>query len=265
MANQFQWSDCQKSIFARKCVDGTAKALLRTIRTQSWQQMREELLSEFVQTMSPGTVYKSLANRRKISSESAQQYIIAMREIAAMGQVQDVDVIGYIIDGIAHDKSEYLFLAAAKSFKELRTLLARLPTQYERSTTALPEKKTNPFSSRCFNCNEVGHCWRLNARRHDGSPVTAAAKRVISFHLARTVIAKAEWLPISTPVVIGDRLKMHQFKATSSSFQLPSTMTVISIQLGRTAIMMAGLLPTPIILTVIGDKLNVHRLIAISS
>lgn len=138
--------------------------------------------------MTTASIHKKLANRRKKHDETLLQYSVAMREIAAYGQLEEVDVIAYIVDGVARDKNERLFLSGARTYNELRLLLHRYqdmlinstdrPTMGGSTNISLinNNRKYNHYSKnksqneninvdvasrsklpKCFNCNVVGH------------------------------------------------------------------------------------------------------------
>lgn len=154
-AEQFGWTDLQTFVNAKRFISGTAKSLLRAVQVQSW------------------AIHKMLASRRKNVGETAQQYSIAMREIAAMGPVDEADLIGYIVNGIARDKSERLFFASAVDMNGLRGLLIRYNEIVASDPVPCPQvEKRNAFASapttsaqvqsmptrlRCYNCQDVGH------------------------------------------------------------------------------------------------------------
>lgn len=196
VAEQFGWSDGLKAIFVKKYIRGTAKAFLRVFNhALTWNEIKDELMAEFGTSVSAADVHKKLANRKKLSTESPQQYVIAMREISIGGNVTEPDLVNYIISGLAQDKSERLFFAGATSLAELRTLLARFQETVHRTfsgtslqlqpsatvsnnwrsmnrTTVeikqqdirqqqpgnMQMQNTNPsVHVKCFNCNEFGH------------------------------------------------------------------------------------------------------------
>lgn len=167
-ALQFGWSDAQMAMYCKRFVSGTAKSLLRALQVHTWHDIRCELLAEFASAMSASAVHKMLASRRKHPGESPQQFSIAMREIAAMGQVDEIDLVSYIVDGIARDKSERLFFAGATDFNTLRILLNRYQDIVSASSAPAHTEPRNPFAvaststvsasrPRCYNCQEVGH------------------------------------------------------------------------------------------------------------
>lgn len=45
-------------------------------------------------------IHKMLQNRKKRGSENVHEYIIQMRKIAALGQIEDKSIISYIVDGL---------------------------------------------------------------------------------------------------------------------------------------------------------------------
>lgn len=156
----------------RKFIGGTAKSFLRAVQAQSWHDVRRALHEEFGYVASTSSIHKMLANRRKQPNETAQQFCIAMREIA-MNKVDEADLVSYVVDGLTQDRNERLFFASATNFAELRILL----TRFKETVGNVPEMKSqnqpfvrrNPFSAtagatsaisgplRCFNCQEVGH------------------------------------------------------------------------------------------------------------
>lgn len=179
-ARQYGLTEPQMNVYAKRFVRGTAKSLLRTIDADTWADIRRELQTEFAPMLTAASIHKTLSSRRKKHHETPQQYSIAMREIAMTGQVEEADVIRYIIDGLARDKNERLFLSGATTYNELRTTLHRYqemianspsvvkPALYDHNRPALrtpDDRRIAPAadgggrtqSLKCFNCNEAGH------------------------------------------------------------------------------------------------------------
>lgn len=174
-AVQFGWTAAQQFMYAKRLLKGTAKTLLSAIDVRTWADLRRELQAEFGPAMSISAVHKALASRRKQITETAQQYSIAMRQIAAMAvqRLDERDLVSYIVDGMAQDKSDRLFFAGATTLNELRVLMMRyketigVVTAGVRTTSpalARPNPFSGPTSStataarpRCYNCQEEGH------------------------------------------------------------------------------------------------------------
>lgn len=177
-ARRFGLAEDEMGVIAKRFLRGTAKTLMRTLRVDTWQDIRRELQNEFGQMVTSTSIHRKLAQRRKSPNETVIQYSVAMKEIAAQGNLDEVDIIGYIVDGVARDKKERFFLPGARNFIELRDLLNR----YQDTMASCPRVATNitPVGERsfggsgsgrvmatdtstrkpppkCFNCNEVGH------------------------------------------------------------------------------------------------------------
>lgn len=96
------------------------------MKAQSWPEVHRHLLEEFKTKVSTASVHQKLLNRRKDVNETNQQYIIAMRKIAATGDVEEADVVNYVIGEItANDKGGRSFFANACTYKTLREQLAQ--------------------------------------------------------------------------------------------------------------------------------------------
>lgn len=174
-AQQFGWSDCQKAIFVKRYLRGTAKALVSAVRAVSWNEIKAELVGEFGVTVTAAEVHKKLSTRTKRQEESPQQFVIAMRQIAAEGDIAETDLVNYIIAGLARDKSERLFFSSATTLNDLRALLNRfritsnnnnIPYQQQlQQRNAYPpniqaatrDGQMRRPMMRCYNCNEFGH------------------------------------------------------------------------------------------------------------
>lgn len=176
-SRQFGIPEDDMGIIAKRFIRGTAKTLLRAVRANTWDDIRGLLRNEFTQIVSATSLHKRLAQRRKLPNETVLQYSVAMREIAASGQLDEVDVIGYIVDGLARDKNERLFLSGANNYGDLRGLLNRFqemlnaspkvslsnPTPYvgsnggNSSGRVMNDTTARKQTPKCFNCNEVGH------------------------------------------------------------------------------------------------------------
>lgn len=170
-SRQFGLTEEQMSIYAKRFVRGTAKTLLRTVQVNTWVDIRRELQTEFAPAITTASIHKKLAKRRKQPNETVLQYSVVMREIAANAHLEEIDVIGYIVDGVARDKNERLFLSGANNYNELRLLLHRyqdmLSNLTDRPTiTKLQDENSNGRTvnvatrkqlPKCFNCNEIGH------------------------------------------------------------------------------------------------------------
>ncbi|XP_055918634.1 uncharacterized protein LOC129950737 [Eupeodes corollae] len=166
----YNFDESKCFIFAQRMLKGTAKLFLRSTSCRSWSELKSALMNEFSHHASASDVHNTLRNRRKRKEENIQQYVLTMLEIASSSDIEENDVISYIIRGIPDSSFNKQILFTANTIPELKTVLRR----YERmklecssgSTSAfhhtVQKSKTsvqpsNKFGLKCFNCNEAGH------------------------------------------------------------------------------------------------------------
>lgn len=167
------WSEIRKYVYARKFVGGTAAALLRVAKTKTWNEVRDELVAEFSPIIFKSAVHKELRSRKIRNGESMQQYCVSMRTIAAKANVEEADVVRYIVEGIARDNTQLMFFAHASTYAEMRILLAKYRHYCGDRYVTDPEHSnhtTRKWRSRCYYCKELGHlvsrCWQKNRDRN---------------------------------------------------------------------------------------------------
>lgn len=164
--NAFQCSENLKILYARRLLSGTAKLFLRTISVNSWEMLKNKLKDEFGQVSSKREVYELLNHRHIQKGESALHYLLCMQEIAVQAQVDESDLVGFIIDGLRDFSSNAAMLYSANNLKELKTLLnkydklksrrqqTRLESNYGESRKSSDDSKK---TIRCYNCGDYGH------------------------------------------------------------------------------------------------------------
>lgn len=211
-AHLFGWTDAFKAAYAKQFIRGSAQKMLRTVNARAWDDIQQQLKAEFAKPLSAAMVHKALAERRRKSNETPQQYTINMREIAARGNIEEVDLIGYIIDGLARDKSERMLLGSAKTMHELRDVINRFHDTFavaaggwpvairgegQRSGQRNDERRTREGPPKCYNCNEMGHfasgcgkpkraprsCFKCGSTQHQQAQCTAKAKEVANIDI----------------------------------------------------------------------------------
>lgn len=177
-ADLLDWNVMMKFVYAKRLMAGTAKLFLRTVTNiKSWPQLKTALSNEFEQKVSTADIHTMLRNRKKKRDESVRQYVLTMQEIASLAEIDDTDLLYYIVNGIPDSTVNKTLLYAANSLAELKLALQK----YEKMKTSLvprvtettsttssidkAEKSTkpqdntdkNPFRRKCYNCNEFGH------------------------------------------------------------------------------------------------------------
>ncbi|XP_055308209.1 uncharacterized protein LOC129572291 [Sitodiplosis mosellana] len=178
-----QFDERARFVGARRLLDGTAKLFARTISVHTYDELREEFLTEFGRKFSTEEVYAQLRSRRLKPSETVHRYVIEMQEIAARARVPEVELVDFIVSGIGDTSNAASVLMSATSLRDLKNSIAR----YERlrakpnvttrrnnpivsTTAAQPNANSatvrsatavNPTavdtSIRCYNCSNFGH------------------------------------------------------------------------------------------------------------
>lgn len=172
-----RWIESRKIIYAKRLLRGSAKVFVSYERRMTtWVRLKKSLVSEFGKATNSKKVHQELARAKKKDSESYQEYMYRMLEIASHTDIETEVKIQYIIDGIQDDTFNKSVLYGASSIKELRKKL----TQYEstreqrqklRHQPLRAEKKTETKSDksgtgdqesknqdkRCYNCGGKSH------------------------------------------------------------------------------------------------------------
>lgn len=163
-----RWDEQQALIFAKRLLKGTAKIFLRSAHCTSWPELRTSLTKEFHHAVTSADVHNKLRKRKKRSDESVHQYTLVMQEIASLSEIDEDDLINYIIGGIPDSLYNKQLLFAANSLDELKKMLRKYEKlkSYTQSnsiqqtilhSSSFGNKKQPANNNRCYNCNESGH------------------------------------------------------------------------------------------------------------
>jgi len=190
-AELFGWTDIQTMIFAKKSLRGLAKLFIQGERgLTSWKKLKQALQDEFSDKINSAELHKLLDKRKIKKDESIQAYFLAMKELAARGEIEDEALFQYVIDGIDEQSTNKSILYGAKNMKEFKEKLKtyeKIRTRTNKSSNANTNKKIRPTKeeTRCFNCGEMGHrsiacenrskgakCFRCNEFGHKSTDCT---------------------------------------------------------------------------------------------
>lgn len=155
----------------RRLLCGTAKTFLRTVHCDNYAALRNSLLAEFEMQLTRPQIFAKLACRRIRQNETAHQFVLNMQELASHANIEEIELIDFIITGL-HDPVGATVFYNARTIAEMKHLLPRYE-QRRRSaeTTAAVKQKQNAKQSgdnavatksteqfkRCFNCAGFGH------------------------------------------------------------------------------------------------------------
>lgn len=96
----FNCNDRDKLVAARRLIKGTAKVFLRTIRVNTYNELKEELITEFRHAYTAHEVYQQLKARTLQTSESVKHFVSIMVEIASHATVPESDLVDIIVDNL---------------------------------------------------------------------------------------------------------------------------------------------------------------------
>lgn len=168
-ADVMEWDSKMRLVYGKRLLSGTAKLFLRTVSIKNWRELKVALLEEFSNKVTLADVYNQLRSRKKRSEESFQQYIFIMKEIASLVEVEEGDLIQYIIDGIPDSQANKMILYGANDLRKLKFFLKKyekmkvqMPSFTKTSLQTLrPSEDQKPALPnkivRCYNCNTNGH------------------------------------------------------------------------------------------------------------
>ncbi|XP_049304050.1 uncharacterized protein LOC125776342 [Bactrocera dorsalis] len=190
-AEAYDLTPKQKYVNARNKMKDTAALFLETVTVSSYESLCIALLEEFEKTPSSAEVHKQLRQRRKLASEKFHEYVLQMRKIAAVGNVEEESVISYIADGVEVRNDLKYPLYSARSYKELikayelieplvkpneaskRRYAAGGREQIETDKSGSNVERKNQH---CFNCGSIQHkrvdckqdtkCFKCNGTGH---------------------------------------------------------------------------------------------------
>ncbi|CAH0703214.1 unnamed protein product [Spodoptera exigua] len=122
------------------------------------------------------------------NDETYQQYLLAMKQIALHGKVEDAALVEYVIDGIKDLETNKVILYGAADIKEFRKKLdiysefrkkmqtKPIPSTSQQGNRIAPSQETP--KKRCYNCGDTDHqsstctkgtkCFKCNEFRHKG-------------------------------------------------------------------------------------------------
>ncbi|KAK9730894.1 Retrotransposon gag protein [Popillia japonica] len=107
-----EWNDLHKYIFAKKSLRGLAKLYIQgEAGLNSWRSLKRALLKEFSTKINSVKLHETLRTRQIKKGESAQEYLLVMKEIASRGSIDDESLIQYVINGIADDDPNKIVLS----------------------------------------------------------------------------------------------------------------------------------------------------------
>lgn len=170
MAKLCGWADVQRIIYAKRLLRGSAKLFVNYEKcSSSWGAMRRALIEEFGRMVDAYKIHKELSRRGKKATETYQEYVYKMFDIAKQAAIEDAAVIKYIIDGVQDEEVNKTILYGAKNIRELKEKFQLYETMKENAKVKSRrsderQQKTSGRSNttqeavrRCFLCGDKNH------------------------------------------------------------------------------------------------------------
>ena len=85
---------------ARNKIMGAAKAFIETESVSDYEQLEHKLISEFGRKYDSLEIHKMLSETKKKYSESFYEYVLNMKRIANLADIEECATIRYIADGV---------------------------------------------------------------------------------------------------------------------------------------------------------------------
>lgn len=223
-AEAYGLNEKQKYVQARGRMCGTAKLFLESEYINNYNELKHKLTDEFRCSWNSADIHQQLKDRKKKKTESFHEYMLNMKKVASMGEVEETAVIRHIVNGL-QIKSEFKFaMYRCKTYKQLKEeyetyeLVHRndnypINDNHQRNENNQKNENNNQRNQNkidaekpkkkeyCFNCGSSEHkrkectsatkCFRCNEEGHisRSCPSNADRVRVISnSHRLKTIL-----------------------------------------------------------------------------
>jgi len=123
-AELFEWTDMQKMIFAKRLLRELIKLFIQGERgLNMWKKLKKALQDEFSDKLNSAELHRQMEKRKIKKDKSVRAYFLAMREMAARGEIEEEALFQYVIDDIDDQPMNKGVLYGAKNTKEFKEKL----------------------------------------------------------------------------------------------------------------------------------------------
>ncbi|XP_070144931.1 uncharacterized protein [Drosophila kikkawai] len=157
----------QMYVQARAKMVNTAKLFLESTFVHQYAEMRMLMETEFSrQYVCSADVHEQLRTRKKRKDESFHVYLLQMKKIASLGNIDVRSVIRYVVDGLSMRSDFRYSLYCCKTYKELQEQYEMYERVGEKPFKPNNERSTpdnrmqrefNHRRNHCFNCGSADH------------------------------------------------------------------------------------------------------------
>ncbi|XP_036342270.1 meiosis-specific nuclear structural protein 1-like [Rhagoletis pomonella] len=176
-ATVYQLNEQQKYVQARNKMTKTAQLFLQSVVLSDYDSLKTELINEFHKEYNSAELHKKLCERKKKEEETFQEYVLQMKKLAALGNVEEKAIIRYVVDGLkVRSEIKYSFYEA-KTIKELKEKhemfeAAKISERngnekwnHNRNTDNRKEK-ANASTGGNVSKRKIEHCYNCGSKEH---------------------------------------------------------------------------------------------------
>ncbi|XP_065356322.1 uncharacterized protein LOC135950716 [Calliphora vicina] len=169
------YTDKDKCVGVRRRLEGSAQRYANNLGVLKYRDLKTKIVKLFKRTVSRQDVYRQLRSRTLRANESCISYLITMQSIATQTDIDERELIDFIIDGIPDATNAIACLYGAETIDDLVKRLDRYEHRRQevrmnavKSAKTVAENKAKagetvdatkkPIAeTRCFNCSKYGH------------------------------------------------------------------------------------------------------------
>ncbi|XP_053967982.1 uncharacterized protein LOC128869458 [Anastrepha ludens] len=97
-----------------------AKLFLESTQITEYDELKTALIEEFAKEYNSAEVHKKLSERVKKNTESFHEYLLHMRKIASLSDIEETSIDRYVVDGLRIKSEIKHLLYRCKTYKSLQ-------------------------------------------------------------------------------------------------------------------------------------------------
>lgn len=145
--DSFEADEHSRLLFARRLLSGSANMMLQTVVVKTWRELQDALMNEFDRPIARKDIYKQLSDRFIRVGEPIRQYVLAMQQLANRADVDESELVHFIIDGLRDSSPAITMLYGSTDLTTLKNRLSEYERYRARSLTPLPAGINRPTTS----------------------------------------------------------------------------------------------------------------------
>lgn len=170
-AEAYELSEKQKYVQARSKMIGSAELFLESECVSGYTELKELLIEEFSGSYNSAVIHKKLQDRKKKREETLHDYLLQMKKIAALGEVETVALITHIVNGLDIKKEYKGAMLRCKTLKELKQEF-----EIYESLNIVDKPNIQPKPKQITQGVKADHCFNCGSREHKRKDCTLPTK-----------------------------------------------------------------------------------------